>query len=277
MKALVNPVREARRRINEAVRADINLCFTCGSCVAECPVNRATDRLQPRKMVWMANLGLLDELIRSPSIWYCLSCSRCDRVCPMTVKPSALMRYLRWEAIRSGVVAADRLQHLRSIFQRFHCQRREQVRQLLGPGGEAASLSVPIGAEVLRPAGDFLPELNAATDFQSCFACQECSNACPVAHDCDVFDPLRFVRMAVFGLEEALLRSPSLWLCLQCESCTRACGQGVRVHGLIARLRQQAFTRGYVLPAFADQWREREKLLYSRLLDDIDELMGGSS
>jgi len=95
MLAAVNPQASLRRSINQAVRADINQCYTRASCVTECPVNRATNKLQPRKLVWMANLGLLDELLRLPDIWYCLGCNRCSHVCPMSVKPAALIRFLR--------------------------------------------------------------------------------------------------------------------------------------------------------------------------------------
>ena len=54
---------DLRKSIGSGAKTDINLCWTCGACDAECPVNLATGRLRPQAIVRMANLGLLEELI----------------------------------------------------------------------------------------------------------------------------------------------------------------------------------------------------------------------
>jgi heterodisulfide reductase subunit C2 len=84
-----------RKLIEQGAQADINRCWTCGSCDFECPVNVATGQLRPQKIVRMANLGLLDELLYEPAIWYCLTCRRCLQICPNTVKPSELIFHIR--------------------------------------------------------------------------------------------------------------------------------------------------------------------------------------
>jgi heterodisulfide reductase subunit C len=68
--SVLTPDPKLRLHIEQAVRAESHMCWTCRSCANECPVNLATSRLQPIKIVWMANLGLLDELLRAPEIWY---------------------------------------------------------------------------------------------------------------------------------------------------------------------------------------------------------------
>jgi heterodisulfide reductase subunit C len=68
-KAFRTPDQKQRRKIEEAVPADFHMCYTCRSCASECPVNQATGRLHPVKIVWMANLGLLDDLLQAPEIW----------------------------------------------------------------------------------------------------------------------------------------------------------------------------------------------------------------
>jgi heterodisulfide reductase subunit C len=83
----LTPDPELRRHIEEAVHAESHMCWTCRSCANECPVNLASGRLQPIKIAWMANLGLLDELLWAPEIWYCQQCNRCNQICPMKVKP----------------------------------------------------------------------------------------------------------------------------------------------------------------------------------------------
>jgi heterodisulfide reductase subunit C len=87
-----------------------SLCCTCSSCDIECPVNIATGRLRPQIIVRMANLGLWDELLNSPDIWYCLTCRRCLQVCPNSVRPSSLIGYIRHDALENG------LNRIQSVF-----------------------------------------------------------------------------------------------------------------------------------------------------------------
>ena len=52
----------------------------------------------------MANLGLADELLRSPTIWLCLGCQRCAEACSQTVSGYAIIRRLQMQAIEKGFV-----------------------------------------------------------------------------------------------------------------------------------------------------------------------------
>ncbi len=47
------PVPDAglRNLIHQCAKADIYLCWTCGSCDNECPINIATGRMRPQKIV----------------------------------------------------------------------------------------------------------------------------------------------------------------------------------------------------------------------------------
>ena len=82
MDAFLSPNSKLRSLIETGAQADSRLCWTCGSCDFECPVNIATGRLRPQKIVRMANLGLPLELTSLAEIWYCLTCRRCAAVCP---------------------------------------------------------------------------------------------------------------------------------------------------------------------------------------------------
>ena len=70
MKSSLTADRELRKVIETATQAESNLCWACGTCDNECPINIASNRLSPRKIVRMANYGLLDELLGDPQIWY---------------------------------------------------------------------------------------------------------------------------------------------------------------------------------------------------------------
>ena len=61
---------DLRQVIQKATLADSTMCWTCSSCDSECPVEIATNRLRPQRIVRFANLGLIDELIALPEIWY---------------------------------------------------------------------------------------------------------------------------------------------------------------------------------------------------------------
>ena len=85
MIAKLNP--DLRQVVQKATQADSTMCWTCSSCDAECPVEIATNRLRPQRIVRLANLGLIEELIVSPEIWYCQTCRRCTHVCPNLLGP----------------------------------------------------------------------------------------------------------------------------------------------------------------------------------------------
>ena len=55
----------------------------------------------------MINLGLLDELIRSPCIWLCVSCGRCTECCSQLVDGRRLIEQIKDLAIYQGKVDAE--------------------------------------------------------------------------------------------------------------------------------------------------------------------------
>ena len=75
----------------------VNKCYQCGKCSAGCPV--AGDMDYPPSLV----LRMLqtedpkedDKLLRSLSIWLCVSCEMCLSRCPMEIDIPVLMDYLR--------------------------------------------------------------------------------------------------------------------------------------------------------------------------------------
>ncbi len=286
--AALRPNPQMRDAITSAVDAETALCWTCGSCDSECPVNLATSRLHPRRIVWMANLGLLDELLRLPMIWYCITCKRCEHVCPNSVKPYSLIAYLREEVIRRRLISHAPLQKYRDFISRFQRVRWHAVDQCLHGGLE--SLSEKVWQECLNtPVSRITPtihqkELNhktrdffltaKATDIFSCFNCSECSCACPLACERSVFDPQWIFRMANYGLCNELLGSQSIWLCIACGRCTESCSQLVKGHNFIHWAKKVAVEKGFVDEGFALRLIKAEKLIYRRFLEEIDRIMG---
>ncbi len=274
--------------IEDSARADSSLCWTCSSCDNECPVNIATGRLRPQRIVRMANLGMLEELLTLPEVWYCLNCMRCRQVCPNRVEPFAVISYLQDEAVRRAMVAYDTLQRRQALLAGFQRVRWHGIKRCLGGKETLISddtwhrwMHTPVSetaAAIAQKAighgsGPFRQSLlEANTRF--CLTCSECSSCCPACFERSVFDPQWIIRMAVLGLEEEVLGSPSLWLCLDCGRCSSACSQQVRGRDIIRRLQHLALERGVVDDHFARRLEELDRRIYPHLLSEMDALMG---
>jgi heterodisulfide reductase subunit C len=86
-------------------------CFSCGTCVAGCPVAGRTERYNPRRIVRMALLGMREEVLSSEFVWLCSTCYTCYERCPQDVHIPELMNAIRNIAVREGhVPQAFRLQ-----------------------------------------------------------------------------------------------------------------------------------------------------------------------
>jgi len=84
----------------EVVKADgdydtLMQCMTCGICLSRCSWQDGEDGPNPRQMVRMATLGLLDELAKSSMLWNCMICNRCVVECPMGINMEHLVRRAR--------------------------------------------------------------------------------------------------------------------------------------------------------------------------------------
>ena len=292
MSQFLIPDPEARKAIETVVHAGSEMCWTCRSCINECPVNLATGRLQPLKIVRLANLGLLEELIQSPEIWYCLTCNRCNYVCPMLVKPADLILYAREEAKRNEVISYEDLKTYRDLLFRFQrarwhlarrCQNGTEIDAQIVRSRWERWLDEPVEIpketiSITASCGALLPRRSAADGYSpsACFTCSECSNNCPIFSGREVFDPMWIFRMTNLGLFEELLASPSLWLCIACQRCTRNCSQAIEGHHVIRRLQEMAVERGYVEKGFPYRWDLAGKYLFPRFLEEVDRILKSS-
>jgi heterodisulfide reductase subunit C len=81
-------------------------CFSCGTCVAGCPVAGHTEEYNPRRIIRMAIWGMRQEVLTSKMVWLCSACYTCDERCPQDVHIPALMNAIRNIAVRHGHVPA---------------------------------------------------------------------------------------------------------------------------------------------------------------------------
>ena len=74
-------------------------CMRCGKCSGTCP---AYDEMEyhPHQFVYMVETGDIEPLLKSKSIYRCLSCFACVDRCPRGVEPAKLVEAVRLEVIR---------------------------------------------------------------------------------------------------------------------------------------------------------------------------------
>ncbi len=74
-------------------------CMRCGKCSGTCP---SYDEMEyhPHQFVYMVETGDIEPLLKSESIYKCLSCFACVDRCPRGVEPAKLVEAVRLLAIR---------------------------------------------------------------------------------------------------------------------------------------------------------------------------------
>ncbi len=80
----------------------IKNCFSCGTCVAACPVRWINERYNPRKIVRMALLGMRKQVLESEFIWLCSTYYTCHERCPQEVRITEVINALKNIAAREG-------------------------------------------------------------------------------------------------------------------------------------------------------------------------------
>ena len=74
-------------------------CMRCGKCSGTCP---SYDEMEyhPHQFVYMVETGDIETLMKSDSVYKCLSCFACVDRCPRGVEPAKLVEALRLAVIR---------------------------------------------------------------------------------------------------------------------------------------------------------------------------------
>ncbi len=83
-----------------------------------------------------------------------------------------------------------------------------------------------------------------------CYQCGKCSAGCPLSEDMD-YPPSVIIRMLQTGnqeLEEKVLRSFSIWLCLTCEICFTRCPMSIDIPKVMDFLRERSLKEKKVNP-----------------------------
>jgi heterodisulfide reductase subunit C len=102
----ISPDPKSRARIEELSGQNVSACFQCGKCTSGCPVTFAMD-IAPHKLIHLLQLGQIDKVLRSDTIWVCASCETCTTRCPNGIDIAHVMDSLRQLSRREGIKAAQ--------------------------------------------------------------------------------------------------------------------------------------------------------------------------
>lgn len=78
---------------------DLHYCFNCSTCLSGCPASHGDPPLLVRNLARKVILGLEEQLLEDDTPWACISCSKCEEMCPMDVKPfEMILAIRRWQS-----------------------------------------------------------------------------------------------------------------------------------------------------------------------------------
>ena len=120
---------EFLRRVKSEAGTTLDHCYQCYTCSNSCPIAYAMD-YYPNQLIHMVRLGLKERVLRSKTIWLCVSCETCATRCPNEIEVVRLMDVLRREALRTGVkTPVDEIPQFHRMFIR-EVQKRGRIFEL---------------------------------------------------------------------------------------------------------------------------------------------------
>ena len=78
----------------------LEMCVQCGTCGGSCPSGPDMD-FTPRAIFAMMRAGMKDEVLRSNTPWFCVSCYYCTVRCPQQIHITDVMYALKNMAIKA--------------------------------------------------------------------------------------------------------------------------------------------------------------------------------
>lgn len=79
----------------------LEFCLQCGTCGGSCPSGADMEHT-PRQLFAMIAAGLEEDVLRSNTPWYCVSCYYCVARCPQNIHITDIMYTLKRLAIEEG-------------------------------------------------------------------------------------------------------------------------------------------------------------------------------
>lgn len=91
---LKSEIEQLKSQILEISGVNTKKCMVCGKCSGTCP-NYDSMEYHPHQFVQMVEKGEIEPLLKSKSIYACLSCFACLERCPRQVEPTKIIDAVR--------------------------------------------------------------------------------------------------------------------------------------------------------------------------------------
>lgn len=97
-----------------------------------------------------------------------------------------------------------------------------------------------MAGEVIKPDLRFVKDIigSGGETLKKCYQCATCSVVCKVTPDSRPF-PRKEMIYAQWGLKERIVSNPDVWLCHNCNDCTKYCPRGARPGDVLSTVRQK--------------------------------------
>ncbi|MFZ2087102.1 MAG: 4Fe-4S dicluster domain-containing protein [Desulfobaccales bacterium] len=132
-------------------------CFACGVCTATCPVAEIEPEFSPSRIIRQILYGMKEQLLASPSLWYCARCAQCSFACPQDVRFLDIIQGLRNLAVQQGAVSLVKAARLAQGERVIQDLRRRLVAALLAAPDDGLNIKEELSrvlAGVDIPAGE---------------------------------------------------------------------------------------------------------------------------
>jgi quinone-modifying oxidoreductase subunit QmoC len=83
-------------------KSHLEMCIQCGTCGGSCPSGPDMNHT-PRALFAMISAGLKNEVLRSNTPWYCVSCYYCTVRCPQEIHITDIMYTLKRIAVQEKI------------------------------------------------------------------------------------------------------------------------------------------------------------------------------
>jgi heterodisulfide reductase subunit C len=93
--SMAKPNMESREKIlTKLSKRELINCFQCMKCTSGCTALKLLE-LKPHEIIKLVNVGFIDELACSETIWTCVTCLKCIQRCPQKASPYHAIMALR--------------------------------------------------------------------------------------------------------------------------------------------------------------------------------------
>ena len=103
---------------------------------------------------------------------------------------------------------------------------------------------------VMAPDRDFIKEVKrlGGNTLNKCYQCATCSVVCNLSPEIKPF-PRKEMILTQWGQIDKLVKDPDVWLCYQCNDCTKYCPRNARPGDVLAAIRSYIY-KHYSFPSF---------------------------